>query len=85
MVDINAADYLIVENNESRLYLAKHRSLFYLPRKDQMIELAQTNGFMPTIRDFADLVLLIDSKKPVYNGNKKKISTIERKEILKKK
>lgn len=39
MAEINPADYVIVEDKDSKLYLAKHRSLFGSKRDKQLYKL----------------------------------------------
>ena len=64
MAEINPADYITVKDKDSGLYLAKYRSLFGLTRKDQLYKLAETNAHRPTIRQVADLIMLVESDKP---------------------
>ena len=69
MEEINPADYILLEHKFSLLYLAKKRSLFGFNRDESLIKLSGGNGFRPTIRNLADLILLLESSKPVYDGN----------------
>ena len=82
MKEINPADYVLVRDRDSMLYLAKQRSFYGINWENQLYKLSERKGFRPNIRDFVDLVLLLESNKSIYDGNGKKISVLEKKEIL---
>lgn len=82
MVEINPRDYVLVRDRGSNLYLAKGRSLFDLNANDQIRRSQERNGFASTTKDFVDFVLLLDSKRRVYDGRGKLVSTVERRRLL---
>jgi len=82
MADINPKDYILVRDEDSKLYLAKYRTLQNNNWEQQIRKLAERKGFITEIRDFLDLRYLLDSRRKVYDGSDNLISTQEKQQRL---
>ena len=80
--EINPADYILVRDKDSNLYLTKQRTLQNNNWEEQIRKLAERKSYMCEIRDFLDLRDLLDSRKKVYYGNGKSVNTTEKKILL---
>ena len=82
MQEINPADYILVRDKDSNLYLTKQRILQEHNWEGQIRKLAKRKGYMSLISDFFDLKDLLDSRKRVYDGKGSLISPNGKKQFL---
>lgn len=75
-------DFIAVPKDGGYIYLGKKRIQPGLDWETQIRELADRNAKMPTIRDLIDLLMLLESDEPIFDGAGNKISGIERRLIL---
>jgi len=79
---IEKSKLILMENEDYEYYLTKGIALFGLTRDRQNQALRERNAVMCEIRDLADLIIKLESRGKIFDGNKKWFGTNEKKFLL---